>query len=162
MIAKAALSLALLAGPADLTPEVRSTVENWFSALAQRQAGESFGALSTRAARLTLGTPYDDTPQRAGPERLVVRTDRLHCVSLVEYSDALARCLWQDSPTAECFATQVEQTRYRDGELSDYGSRLHYFVDWLADNDRRGRIKGVSEDLGAISVTQPFYFMTRH
>ncbi len=162
MIAKAAIALLLLSGTRELPPSTEAAVREWFSALGEKRGDESFGELSTRAARIALGRPYDDAPQSPGPETLKIRLDELHCVSLVEYSDALARCLWVGHPTPECFTEQVEQTRYRDGEMKDYASRLHYFVDWLADNHRRKRIRQLHAELGGVAIKQPFFFMTRH
>lgn len=162
MIAKGAIALLLLAGAHELPADTEAAIREWFAALGEIRDGESFGELSTRAARLALGRPYDDAPQTAGPEHLRVRVDELHCVSLVEYSDALARCLWDAKPTPECFTREVEQTRYRNGQMSDYASRLHYFVDWLADNHRRARVRQLNTELGVVPIREPFFFMTRH
>ncbi|MEM6732116.1 MAG: N-acetylmuramoyl-L-alanine amidase-like domain-containing protein, partial [Myxococcota bacterium] len=139
-----------------------SSIQAWFAELDRVKPDETFGELAVRAARLRLGTPYDDTPQSAGPETLEVRVDKLHCVSLVEYADALARCLWRESPTSSCFLGEVEQTRYRNGEMSNYASRLHYFVDWLGDNQKRERLRRLDRELTAVSIREPFFFMTRH
>ncbi|MEO1483876.1 MAG: N-acetylmuramoyl-L-alanine amidase-like domain-containing protein [Myxococcota bacterium] len=157
MIGKAA-ALLFLASP--LTPEIEAEVQHWFDTVGERQDGESFGELSTRAARLKLGVPYDRTPQRAGPETLRIHLDALHCVSLVEYADAVARCVWSASPNPECFAAEVEATRYRDGSLVDYASRLHYFTDWLTDNQRRSRLRSLVE--AEATLRERYFFMTHH
>ncbi|MEM6531582.1 MAG: N-acetylmuramoyl-L-alanine amidase-like domain-containing protein [Myxococcota bacterium] len=157
MIGKA---VALLFLAATLPPAAEEEIRAWFETVGERRPGESFGELSTRAAKLKLGVPYDRTPQREGPETLEVNLEALHCVSLVEYADAIARCIWSNQPSPACFAAEVEETRYRDGSLADYASRLHYFTDWLNDNQRRRRLRSLVEDQAILR--EPYFFMTRH
>lgn len=68
-----------------------------------------------------------------GDERLVVNTDSLDCTTFVELS--VAR--WLASGSA-AFEQQVQALRYRDGVVDGYLSRLHYFTDWVAENEKRG------------------------
>ena len=85
-------------------------------------------------AKSFLGVPYvAGTLEVEGEERLVVNTDSLDCTTFVELS--VARWLASDSAT---FEQQVQALRYRDGVVDGYLSRLHYFTDWVAENERRG------------------------
>jgi hypothetical protein len=138
----------------------REQLDDWFGLLGEPGPDESFGGLVARAAELRLGWPYGREPDRE-PEALRIRLDALDCVTLVEYADALARCSWQRTPGEACFVAEVLESRYRAGKLDGYGSRLHYFEEWLVDNASRGRLAPVVE-LPAVLVRKPFHFMSRH
>ena len=85
-------------------------------------------------AKSFLDVPYvAGTLEVEGDERLVVNTDSLDCTTFVELS--VARWLASDSVT---FEQQVQTLRYRDGVVDGYLSRLHYFTDWVVENERRG------------------------
>ena len=86
-------------------------------------------------AKSFLDVPYvAGTLEVEGEERLVVNTDSLDCTTFVELS--VARWLALDDSAT--FEQQVQALRYRDGVVDGYLSRLHYFTDWVAENERRG------------------------
>ena len=62
------------------------------------------------------------------------------------------------SPTS---SASPRTSRYRGGALGDYASRLHYFVDWIGDNEARGRIENLTTSLGGTPVQKDFYLITR-
>ncbi len=134
----------------------------WFRAVGPPRPQEAFGALVARAARLKLGKPYYDEPWHPGPEALESRVDSFQCVSLVESSLAVARCLWRNAPTALCFLHEVQNLRYRHGEVEGYPSRLHYFEDWLSDNAARGHLALLTRNLGGLPVTLNYSYMSSH
>jgi Protein of unknown function (DUF1460) len=45
---------------------------------------------------------------------------------------------------------------------TDYCSRLHYFSDWIADNEQRGLVHNVTLGLSGIPLNKPPNFMTQH
>lgn len=82
-----------------------------------------------------LGVPYvAGTLEREGTECLVIDTLGLDCTTFVELSVArwLAKC--DGAPWEQ----HVQKLRYRGGVVDGYLSRLHYFTDWVAENERRG------------------------
>ncbi|MCX8010362.1 MAG: DUF1460 domain-containing protein, partial [Ignavibacteria bacterium] len=53
--------------------------------------------------------------------------------------------------------------RYRNGKMSDYHSRLHYFSDWIFENEKKGVLKNLSKKLGGeAKLTQKISFMSNH
>ena len=134
----------------------------WYRAVGAPRPQETFGSLVVRVARLELGKPYYDEPWHPGPEVLESRVDSFQCVSLVESSLALARCLWRNTPTALCFLHEVQNLRYRHGEVEGYPSRLHYFEDWLSDNAARGHLTLLTRNLGGLPVTLNYSYMSSH
>jgi len=119
-----------------------------------------------------VGTAYvPHTLEADGPEGLVINFRGLDCVTFVENVFALARFyreswtpeLMQDRARAEDrYEVLLTELRYRGGEVDGYGSRLHYFTDWVQDNELKGLVTDVSEELGGVRDTEAVDFMTTH
>lgn len=87
-------------------------------------------------AKTYLGTPYvAGTLEAEGEERLIINERGVDCTTFVELT--VARWLAMQSENLT-FEEQVQQLRYRNGDIDGYLSRLHYFTDWAAQNARRG------------------------
>ena len=118
-----------------------------------------------------VGTPYlPRTLDPPGPERLVVNLRAMDCVTYVENMVALARFVVEapqgilDEPdqAMRLYQELLTRIRYRDGRLAGYSSRLHYFSEWLLDNEDRGLIEIITADLGGSVDPEPVSFMTSH
>ncbi len=133
---------------------------SWYNALGEPRPSESFGRYLTRTARIQHGVKYVEISARPGAETLDVHVDAFECVSFIESTLAVARCAWESEPTASCFVRELEATRYRSGHMGDYASRLHYFVDWIGDNESRGRLVNMTAALGGEPVRKDFFYIT--
>jgi hypothetical protein len=92
-----------------------------------------------------LGKPYvAHTLEITDEEMLVVNLREFDCMTFVETVLALARTAKADNPTFETYLDNLRNIRYRNGEISDYSSRLHYTVDWVYENEKRGFVKNIS------------------
>jgi hypothetical protein len=103
----------------------------------------------TILARALVGRPYVEKPLGGGPglaEKLTIDLGRFDCVTFVESVLALAR-----SHNPLNFAEELRLLRYRHGRVG-WRSRRHYFSDWLADNERAGRVRDQSRGPGARTV----------
>jgi hypothetical protein len=147
---------------AALPAEQQQILEAWYGAVGPRRPGESVGALAVRAGLAQLGKPYYNPPPSAEPETLRVELRTFQCVSFVESTLSLARCVLAGSPTAACFAHELQAFRYRGGTINGFSSRMHYFSDWLLDNEQRGRLQLVTEELGGKRLSPKFFFMSTH
>ena len=145
-----------------LDAPTQALLQQWYAAVGAPEADESYGAFIARIALLQLGKPYYNAPETQQPELMRITMDSFQCVSFVEQSVALARCLWLGEASAACFVREVERQRYRSGEITDYASRLHYFSDWLADNAARGLLKPLSDDLGGKKHHVALSYMSDH
>lgn len=121
--------------------------------------------------RRFVGNPYvPRTLDPPGPERLVVNLRVFDCVTYVESMMALAHFVRAASPSIldrpaaarDLYDEILTSLRYRGGERGDYATRLHYFSEWLSDNDARGWIALVGEELGGTADRTPIDFMTGH
>ena len=85
-------------------------------------------------------------------ESCVINPFELDCVTMIEQSLALARVSKNKNVTKENITEKLIQEltfiRYRNGELKDYLSRLHYSKDWALDNIKKGIIKDVGKEIG--------------
>lgn len=114
------------------------------------------------------GTPYQGGTLETFPvERLVVRTDSVDCTTFVEYVLAVyvAGEMIHDSADTEGYARfkqALENIRYRHGKLNGYVSRLHYFSDWIADNERKGIVREVTKESPYAIRKVDLNFMSNH
>ena len=139
----------------------KKKLEAWYDALGAPRASEGFGQYLTRAARVQHGVGYEVPASPPGVETLRINLDAFECVSFIESAIAVARCAFRGEPDELCFTEDLEASRYRGGALGDYASRLHYFVDWIGDNESRGRIENLTTSLGGTPVQRDFYLITR-
>ena len=146
-----------------------------------------FGDLLARIGERFVDTPYlPQTLELAGPERLVINLEALDCVTFVENVLVLARLAWSamsgsaatagsdaaaslrtsllDDPDRfqAAYRDELKRIRYRGGELGGYASRLHYFSEWISDNEASGLVDAISRDLGGVADPSPIDFMSTH
>lgn len=115
-------------------------------------------------AKQMLGVPYvAGTLDGNEEERLVVRTDALDCTTFVETVLALCIADKRGDRSFEGFKKALVDVRYRDGVLDGYPSRLHYFSDWIRNNEQMGFVREcTSETLCAQYQELWLNFMTTH
>ena len=115
-------------------------------------------------ARQLVGTPYvAGTLDTSLEEQLVVHLDKVDCTTFVETVLALAIADKQTHRNYQAFKDALASIRYRNGELDGYASRLHYFSDWIKDNERKGLIKEYTSNLPNIRKRLlSLNFMTTH
>ncbi|MDA0314917.1 MAG: DUF1460 domain-containing protein [Bacteroidetes bacterium] len=107
------------------------------------------GDLIATVGKSFLGTPYaEKTLELPGEEQLVINLMGLDCTTFVESVLALVTSLKQPTPQLEEVEKALENFRYLQGKNSGYSSRLHYFSDWIYENEKAGRISHLSKSLG--------------
>lgn len=121
------------------------------------------GEAVARLGRTFVGATYTPgTLDPEGPERLVVNLTELDCVTLVESVLAMARVLRNGEPDFDAFRRELARIRYRGGEMEGYPSRLHYFSEWIRDNEQKGIVRDLTAELGGVVEPDPIDFMTEH
>lgn len=114
-------------------------------------------------AHFFLGTPYvASTLDQTMDEQLVVNLQELDCVTYVENVLALSLAASSNNFTYHNFKEHLKSIRYRNGELSDYASRLHYTSDWIFDNEQSGLLQNISQELSGLKETKELDFMSTH
>ncbi len=143
-----------------LTTKTRAKLQEWYDGVGPPLARETFGAYVARTAFFQHGVGYDSVQTPAMPEKLRVELTRFECVTFIESSLAVARCGFRGEPTAACFEREVTASRYRGGALSGYASRLHYFDDWIDDNESRKRLDNLTPELGGEPLTRSYFHIS--
>jgi hypothetical protein len=159
-------SQVLTGGPSEalhsLGSEQRRLLDQWYVDLGAPDTGETFGEFLVRAAALKWHSPYSHRKEANGPERLRVDLSRFDCVTLIDTSMAVARCAWRGDTTETCFTKELVASRYRNGTMGDFASRLHYLEDWLGDNQTRLRMVDWTQKLGGLLLRRHFFYMSGH
>jgi hypothetical protein len=113
--------------------------------------------------RFFLGKPYvANTLELNDSEKLVVNLRELDCTTFVETSLALAQTAKSRDFSFESFKKKLTNIRYREGKLNQYPSRLHYFSDWIFDNQQKGIIQDITRKIGGDSIRFNVGFMSKN
>lgn len=111
--------------------------------------------------RQFLGTAYVggllDKPEK---ECLVINLNGLDCVTFLESTVALSLIIKENKTRFEDFCEQLKFIRYRNGILDGYSSRLHYFYEWLNNNQQKGILENITEVVGGKPYDKKVNFMT--
>lgn len=95
-------------------------------------------------------------------ETLIINLTQFDCVLFVETVLAIARGVAVQDYSPQTFVNHLKDQRYRNGELNGYCSRLHYFSEWISDNQKRGTVTNITANLGAVTVNKTLNFMSQH
>jgi hypothetical protein len=117
--------------------------------------------LMLEIGRFFLGTPYvAGTLETERAEHLVVNLREHDCVTFVENVVALVWHVKSREKSFEAFQRLLRKIRYRQGRLQGYSSRLHYFSDWIHDNQKKGIVRDVTAEIGGKPLRRAMDFMT--
>ena len=95
-------------------------------------------------AKKFLGLPYvAHTLELGDKEHLIVNLHGLDCTTFVETVLALSMCDQQNKRTFDDYCKNLSMIRFREGKMTDYTSRLHYFTWWVEDNERLGIVEDI-------------------
>lgn len=121
------------------------------------------GELILKIGRDFIGTPYVGNTLDTDPEEnLIINLRGLDCTTFAENCLAIARTIKSDHPCFDTFAGELERIRYRNGKLSGYVSRLHYFGEWISNNSSRGILEDVTAKIGGVPCAVILNFMSTH
>ncbi len=127
--------------------------------LSQRPMGEIMQAI----ADYFIGTPYRaGLLDQSNQESLVITLNGFDCVLLVETVLAMARGIAVQDYSDLSFVNHIINPRYWNGKMDGYCSRLHYFSEWIADNQRRDNARDISTDLGGERINKQLFFMSKN
>lgn len=122
------------------------------------------GAVGDRmivVAKQLLGTPYvASTLEKGLDEPLTITASGLDCTTLVELTMAVALTSYQRDADFNKLAENLEYLRYRDGKRDGYTSRLHYFFEWIVNNEEKGLVENITEQLGGKEKDLDLSFMS--
>jgi hypothetical protein len=119
--------------------------------------------LMLEIGRCFLGAPYGTgTLETQRAEHLTVNLGEIDCVTFIENVVALAWNVKSRQKSFNAFRRYLRKIRYRQGWLRGYASRLHYFSDWIHDNQKKGIVRDVTAEIGGRPLRKAITFMTTH
>ena len=140
----------------------KSEYQQWMQSLGDRKIttlpiDEVLQTVSTKF----LGATYREGLLDQGEtEKLFVSLTEFDCVLFVETVLAFSRNLRSPSPSYDNFVENIQEVRYADGNLDGYCSRLHYFSEWIRNNQERNIVRDLTSDLGGIRLNKTLNFMS--
>lgn len=121
------------------------------------------GELVVKVAEEFIGTPYaGGTLEGPGPEICRIDLTGLDCVTLFENSLDIARIIKFGKKEFDDLVNEVSYTRYREGKLDGYPSRLHYTSDWIYDNTLKGVVRDITKEIGGVKFKFKALFMSKN
>lgn len=114
-------------------------------------------------ARQMIGVPYvAGTLDESKEERLIIHLDKMDCTTFVETVLALTLAEKEGERSFENFKKALTRIRYRDGKRDGYLSRLHYFSEWIKDNEKKGIVCERTSEFSSLKQTLQLNFMSTH
>jgi len=143
-----------------LQPEDKSIAEEKLKLFASK-SDLPVSELITEIGLSFLGTPYVVASLENGlEEKMVINLRELDCTTFAENCLALARTVKAGKTDFESFVSELVRIRYRDGIRNQYPSRLHYFVEWISNNQDKRIIDGTPNQNGVKSIKVINYMST--
>jgi hypothetical protein len=146
------------------TLESRERLDATLAQLSQSNLSDkSIQQLVLEIGQSFIGTPYvEKTLELPGDEKLVINLIGLDCTTYLETVVTLARIAKEGDLTFETYEQELEHLRYQNGELKDYSSRLHYFSDWIYQNQEKGIIRDITKEIGGSPYPNQPTFMSEN
>jgi len=125
--------------------------------------GMPINELVLKTSLFFIGKPYvASTLDMGDKEELTVNLRAFDCTTFVESCLALSLTLKSEGNLFANFCHNLQQIRYREGNVEDYSSRLHYVSDWMYEHEKDGLLRNVSKDLGGKIENKEINFMSLH
>lgn len=144
------------------SPKDRSLFESKITELQQIKAS-NLGDTLVMVGTSFMGTPYvEKTLEVGNTETLVINFGGLDCTTFVENVLAFGTMLKEEQHSFDAFTGNLETIRYRNGILNGYPSRLHYFTEWIRNNEKKGLVEDITSELGGVPLNKTINFMGTH
>ena len=125
--------------------------------------GVEMGNTVVSVGKTFVGSPYvAKTLEVNDEESLIVNLREFDCTTYVENVMAFSLLVSKGEDNINAFTSVLQNIRYRDGEVNGYPSRLHYFTDWISDNQRKGLVKDITSEIGGVVLDKEINFMSTH
>ncbi len=122
-----------------------------------------FGKTIVAIGKTFTGIPYVAKTLEIGEtESLVINLQGLDCTTYVENVLAFSTLLRDGKADFDSFTKTLKTIRYKNGSLDGYASRLHYFSEWIANNESKGLLKDITSEIGGTEITKDINFMSEH
>jgi hypothetical protein len=129
----------------------------------EQQGTLSANKLFLEIALAFVGTPYAAaTLEGNDDELLVVNLREFDCTTFIETCLALTLAIQTEDRSFDRFTKNLKKIRYRNGQIDGYTSRLHYFNEWIKNNEQKGFIANLTCKLFGEPFEPRLNFMSSH
>lgn len=157
LVTQFSIAQQITCSPADKQAFENKTIE--IDGLLENEFGKTIVAIG----KTFKGIPYVAKTLEIGKkESLVINLQGLDCTTYVENVLAFSTLLKDGKADFESFTKSLETIRYKDGSIDGYASRLHYFSEWIANNESKGILKDITSEIGGSEITKEINFMSTH
>ena len=145
------------------TDEDQQIFNQYISYISSENNPQALDDLLEKTALFFLNSPYvAHTLETDGDESAVVNLREFDCTTYIETVVALTQTVRSQVLSFDNFIKKLNTLRYRDGIVDGYSSRLHYFTDWLYNNEKGGVLKNITPLTGGITEEKQLSFMSTH
>lgn len=137
-------------------------VFNRYLHVMEGKQGLPFNDLIIETALFFRDVPYVASTLESEEEHLIINLRELDCTTFVENVIALANTVKDEYPSFERFCDYLRQLRYRKGMVEEYTDRLHYFSDWIYENEQAGFVRDMTKQIGGMGHSLNLSFMSAH
>jgi hypothetical protein len=124
---------------------------------------QPIGNIISKIGKSFIGTDYvSHTLEKDSAESLVINLSAFDCTTFLENTLAFAMCIKEKKTTFDDYKNELMKIRYRDGVVNGYSSRLNYFSDWIFDNQKKGIIQNISDEMGGVPIKFDVDYMSIH
>lgn len=124
---------------------------------------EQMESILEKTAGFFLKTRYvAGTLDQNEDEKLVINLRGMDCVTYLENVLALSFAVHNHNLSKTAFVDNLRKMRYRNNEIVDYASRIHYTSDWIMENEKNNLITNISKELSDEKETKKIDFMSTH
>lgn len=110
-----------------------------------------------------LNYPYvAHTLENKGEEHLIVNLREFDCTTFLESVLALSITIKNKQTKFNDYCNNLLQIRYRDKKINRYSSRLHYFSDWIYENQKKDFVKDITKSISNTKYCKTIDFMSKN
>jgi hypothetical protein len=122
----------------------------------------TIGQTTITVAKALVNRPYvAGTLEQPGLEQVVIRWDAFDCWTFVEQVVAMSVTKHSNGDYQQ-FNKLLRSLRYRNGKVNGYGSRLHYFTEWMLQAQQMGILQDLTKEMGGVKMAKTIQFMTKN
>ena len=132
-------------------------------AVERNLSGNPIGYVIVEIGKSFIGTDYlAQGLEKDGNEQLVINLTGLDCTTFLENALVFSRLIKKGKTSFEDYKSELTFIRYKNGIINQYPSRLHYFSDWIYNNQQKGIIKDITKEIGGEKISFNLNFMSTH
>lgn len=143
-----------------IEPQIDENVKAIEEKIIAAKQQENFNDKLVAVAESFIGTPYNSKILR--DDSLTTRIDSLDCWTLVENTVSIALASTSEYGNYNLHKEILIRIRYRNGVNRGYGSRIHYFLEWKRNLEKREVASDYTEYLDGVGIKKELSYISNN